>query len=179
MGHLIFPQPVKFILAILYGKIEHLDKALARIRENWGEIDFQGQENLFDITSYYETEMGYPLYRRLISLASLILPDELIQLKIQSNQLEESLSLNSNRTVNLDVGYLDDNKIVLASVKPAGQKIYLGGGIYADLLARFKSGFYQPFEWTFPDFKDERYKQELLTIRSVYLQQLRPLRINH
>jgi hypothetical protein len=65
---------------------------------------------------------------------------------------------------------------VLASVKAAGQKIYLAAGIYADLVARYAQGRYQPFAWTFPDFKDGRYDAELETLRSRYLEQIKEWR---
>ncbi|HMO34611.1 MAG TPA: DUF4416 family protein, partial [Gemmatales bacterium] len=77
------------------------------------------------------------------------------------------------RNANLDVGYLDHNKIVLASMKGLGQKIYLGHGVYADMVARYKHGRYQPFEWSFPDFKDGRYDLDWLAIRQKYLEQLK------
>jgi hypothetical protein len=56
-------------------------------------------------------------------------------------------------------------------VKAAGQKIYLTTGIYADLIARYAQGRYQPFAWTFPDFKDGRYDAELAELRAAYLRQ--------
>jgi hypothetical protein len=81
--------------------------------------------------------------------------------------------LNGKRVVNLDAGYLDHNKVILASAKEAGQKVYLDKGIYADLAGRYKNGKYQPFEWSFPDFKDGRYDQELCEIRAIYLRQFK------
>lgn len=71
--------------------------------------------------------------------------------------------------------HADGNKIVLASFKYAGQKIHLGDGVYAGMVARYKHGCYQPFEWTFPDFCDGRYDDELAVVRRTYLQQLREL----
>ena len=101
------------------------------------------------------------------------LPTFLVEMKIRCNQMEQQLSIDGKRTVNLDAGYLDHNKVVLASAKEAGQKIYLDRGIYADLAGRYKSGKYQPFEWSFPDFRDGRYDQELLAIRKKCMVQVR------
>ena len=94
-------------------------------------------------------------------------------MKLLCNGIETELSRDGKRTVNLDAGYLDHNKVLLASAKEAGQKIYLDKGIYADLAGRYKGGHYQPFEWSFPDFRDGRYDGELLKMRSVYLKQLK------
>ena len=120
--------------------------------------------------------MGAPLYRRLISFEQLRPPTELVDMKLRCNDIEDVLAHNGRRIVNLDAGYLDHNKVVLASAKGAGQKIYLNKGIYADFVGRYKGGRYQPFDWTFPDFRDGRYDQELLTIRQIYLQQMREWR---
>ena len=81
--------------------------------------------------------------------------------------------------VNLDAGYLDHNKIVLASFKGAGQKIYLGNGVWADFIARYSKGRYHPFDWTFPDFKDGRYDLELSQIRAIYRKQISNRANNH
>ena len=78
--------------------------------------------------------------------------------------------------MNLDVGYFDIHKIVLASCKYDAQKVHLGKGIYADIVARYSQGEYHPYEWTFPDFRERRYDRDLLEIRRLYKSQLRALR---
>jgi hypothetical protein len=108
-----------------------------------------------------------------LSFEQLVAPESIREAKLACNELEDRLSGGRGRRVNLDIGYLDHNKIVLASAKYAGQKIHLGDGIYADLVGRYRDGRYQPFEWTFPDFRDGRYDTELAEIRRIYLEQLR------
>ncbi len=165
--------PVKLIVAVLWARPDALKNALGELSSRWGEIDFAGEDHPFEMTDYYEEEMGRDLKRRLVSFLELVPPDSLCRAKHICNGIEDRLAGEKGRLVNLDVGYLDHNKIVLASFKGAGQKIYLGEGVWADLVARYRGGKFRPFEWTFPDFRDDRYGQELLRIRWTYLRQLR------
>lgn len=163
------PDPVKYFVTVLWADAVAHSNARAQLIERFGPIDFEGPDRPFDLTHYYEAEMGANLCRRLISFSELRSPEDLAGAKRACIALEGPHA----RRVNLDVGYLDHNKIVLASVKAAGQKIYLADGIYADLVARFAQGRYQPFAWTFPDFKDGRYDVELAELRSRYLEQMK------
>jgi hypothetical protein len=164
------PKPVKYFVAILWKDESGLSAACALMKQSWGVIDYQGPDRPFDCTDYYDEEMGQGLQRRIVSFADLRSPEELASGKLRCNDIEENLRpAPAGRNVNLDIGYLDHNKIVLASVKGLGQKIYLSQGIYADLVARYGHGRYQPFEWTFPDFKAGRYDEELKSIRERYL----------
>ena len=61
------------------------------------------------------------------------------------------------RDRNLDPGYLDLHKVVLLSGKEGPQKIYLGGGIWADLNLIRKAGRFKALPWTFPDLRESRY----------------------
>jgi hypothetical protein len=169
------PEPVKMFIAILWADADALSRGQKRLTEIWGEMDFQGPDRPFDMTDYYASEMGTSLFRRMVSFQRLVSPETLVETKLQCNQLEEELRGPAGRRVNLDSGYLDHNKIVLASAKGLGQKIYIAQGIWADLVGRYRAGRYQAFEWTFPDFKDGRYDEELAEIRRTYLQQLRAL----
>lgn len=166
-------DPVKLLVGVLWSSPDVLPPTMAEVIAKWGQIDFEGPDRPFDMTHYYDAEMGAGLQRRLISFETLIPPEHLRQAKLDCNEIERRLAGAAGRRVNLDIGYLDRSKVVLASVKYAGQKIHLGDGVYADLIARYHAGRYQPFEWTFPDFRDGRYDQELSTIRRTYLLQLR------
>lgn len=168
------PEPVKLFVAALWADAEALASACSALIERWGGLDHEGPDHAFDVTGYYESEMGSKLYRRLLGFHEPVSPELLVEAKLATNEIETALSTAVEaRRVNLDVGYLDHNKVVLASVKAAGQKVYLARGVYADLILRYAAGSWQSFEWTFPDFRDGRYEQELLKMRRDYLRQLR------
>jgi hypothetical protein len=169
------PEPVKLFVAILWAERSALGESLRLLTDLYGPTDFTGPDRAFDATRYYEREMGSGLSRRLVSFRQPVSPEVLVQAKLDCNSIEDRLAGAAGRRVNLDVGYLDHNKVVLGSNKAAGQKIYLGRGVYADLVGRYREGRYQPFEWTFPDFQDGRYDPELAAVRRTYLEQLRSL----
>ena len=170
------PDPVKILVAVLWANEDALRFALDALGRLCGEIDFEGSDWTFDVTGYYDDEMGEGLQRRIVAFECLQDPQILPALKLRANEIEASLSDQRGRRVNLDVGYLDHHKVVLASLKEAGQKVYLSDGVYADLMFRSRRGRYEPFEWTFPDFRDGRYEKHLLEIRRVYMRQLRSSR---
>lgn len=165
------PEPVKRVVAVLHGDAAFLEDVLQSLQSRWGPIDYQGPDHPFTQTNYYEAEMGKSLCRRWLGFADLMPTEELVAAKLAACDLEEQFSQEGRRQVNLDVGYLDHAKLVLASLKSAGQKLHLGQGVYADLVARFGHGKYQPFEWTFPDLKAGLYDAELAALRSRYLLQ--------
>ena len=173
MTSMLEPEPVKVFVAVLWRDDAALAAAMQQLVVQFGTIDHVGPDRPFDMTDYYEAEMGTSLQRRLVGFVALRSPQNLADAKHACIAIESALTGASGRSVNLDIGYLDHNKIVLASVKAAGQKIYLSGGIYADLVARYAQGRYQPFAWTFPDFKDGRFDEELGVLRISYLAEMK------
>ena len=164
-------EPVKLLVALLWADPRSRDAALELLQARWGTIDFSGADHPFDVTNYYEREMGPSLQRRLVSFSRRIPPESLPAVKLAGNRIEEQLARRGRRRVNLDAGYLDHSKVVLASMKFAGQKIHLGQGVYADLMSRYRKGRYRPLEWAFPDFRDGRYDRDLAQIRDLYMVQ--------
>ncbi len=170
------PQAVKMIAAILFSDSDLLDQAVSESEQLFDPVDYRSDQFLFDVTDYYEEEMGSPIYRQFVSYTSLGNPGNLADWKIATNQLEDRLAMDGSRRVNIDIGYLDYHKFVLASAKYNGQKIYLGKGIYADPTLYYRKGSFHPYDWSFPDFKaNDRYYDALLAIRQLYKAQLQEM----
>ena len=165
-------EPVKLFAAVLYREEQPLAQARAALAGKFGEEDFAGAPVEFAHTDFYEKEMGSPLLRIFISYRRLVMPDELVSAKLESARIEQELAASEGqRRVNIDPGILDYQKVVLASFKFQGQKIYLSSGVWADLTLYYRKGGWSVFEWTFPDFKAGLYDNTLLEIRRIYKQQ--------
>lgn len=164
--------PVKLFIVTLHRNSEVFDQALNRLKALWGESDFISESFPFDETRYYEQEMGPGLERRFLSFEPLVQPDQIVDVKLQTNRLEKEFADGSSRTINLDPGYLDHYKVVLPSAKFGGQKIYMRDGIYADMTLVMYKGKWESFAWGFPDFKSGRYDRVLSKIRDLYKAQL-------
>ena len=170
------PTPVKLVCAVLYSNAETLDEARLLLEELAGPIEWKSHAFPFDITDYYAAEMGSPIFRLFYSFRTLINPKELARLKIECNRFEDSLAINGGRKVNLDPGYLDYDKFVLASAKYAGHKIYLDMGIYADTTLIYSKGTYNPSAFCFPDFRTGVYNEVFMHIRAIYKGQVRKIK---
>jgi hypothetical protein len=168
------PPRIKLFVAILARPQVERSHTLQLLTEVFGSIDYVGPERQFDVTSYYEEEMGKGLVRSFVSFTGPHHAEVLPDAKRACIELERGCAIEEGgeqrRTVNLDVGYLDHHKIVLASTKEVGHKIYLHDGIYADLVARYSQKTFQPLPRCFPDIADGRYNEELLAIRSIFIE---------
>jgi hypothetical protein len=160
--------PVKWIAAILFRKPALLEAALTELTQVLSAIDYRSPPLAFDFTDYYQSEMGASLQRILVSFSEPGPPDQLIRVKQFATTIEQQFSSRGKRAINIDPGYLDLFKVVLASYKARGNKIYLGEGVWADPTLYFHKGGFQVFPWSFPDFKTGCYDQSLLKIRELH-----------
>ena len=162
-------EPVKLFAALLYRESGPLEQAREALREAYGEEDFISEPSPFDHTDFYKPEMGAPLFRLFVSYRRLVPPSALIAAKLEAERIENTLCReDGGRQVNIDPGILDYQKVVLASYKYQGQKIYLGQRVWADLTLYYRKGGWSKFEWTFPDFKTGMYDKILLEVRRLY-----------
>jgi hypothetical protein len=178
MAHIRPTLPVKLFVAILTSVQEMVPQAEERLAALYGPVDSRSGPYPFDSTRYYDAEMGSPLRRYFLSFADLIDPAEIGGIKIRTNELESFLASRCpalRRPVNLDPGYLEQSKIVLASTKNYFHRILLSEGIYAEVTLHFEQGRWRPFPWTFPDYKVERYHGYFSSLRDIYRSQLRDM----
>ena len=94
-------------------------------------MDLRSLQFLFDKTHYYDEEMGSPIYRHFLSFEKLIEPSEIAGAKIRTNDLESAFAVEYSsvqRPINLDPGYLEQSKIVLASTKNFFHRILISEG---------------------------------------------------
>ena len=168
------PKPVKLICGMIAARRELFDEAAARLTEAFGPLDLVSEIMSFDLTDYYEREMGSPLYRRFVSFSRPADPGDIVEAKLKTNEIEALLARRGApcdvaqppRPVNLDPGYVAPSKLVLASMKDFSHRIYLARGVYAEITLMYRKGRWQPLAWTFPDYASGRYDAFLTEARS-------------
>lgn len=157
MGTIKKERPVKLIVGFIFGQESPLNKAKTYLERRFGRIDFESQAIPFTHTDYYENEFGKNLKRRFVSFKKLISPTDLAKIKIITNRIEKRLSRGTHRLINIDPGYLDLAKLILASTKDYKHRLYLGEGIWAEVTLFYQNKTFKPWEWTYPDYKTAEY----------------------
>lgn len=168
---------VKLVIGFIYRDEVYVEKAKDILRRHFGKIDFESEALPFAHTDYYREELGEDLKKRFISFERLIPPARLPRVKLITNAVEKRLSIDSfvegSRSVNIDPGYLDLAKLVLASTKNYSHRLYLGQGVYAEVTLFYKDNTFTPWEWTYPDFKSAEYVSICNRIREIYVNQIK------
>jgi len=162
------PMPAKLVIGLFMKDRALFEPLAVDLAAGFGSVDIVSSWMPFDYTSYYEPEMGTPLFRRLLTFKNLIRQDQLPEIKLTTNRLEQSLAQNGLRKVNIDPGYLLYERFVLATGKNFSHRIYIGSRIYADLTLIYQRGRFQKLDWTFPDYADEPMLQFLTRVRRKY-----------
>jgi hypothetical protein len=163
---------VQLVAAVLVTDLALLPGVERDLERLFSPIEARSEPLDFDCTGYYQPEMGSGLRRVLYAFRDLVSPETIVDIKLATNQVEEYYADSGRRRVNIDPGYLDFHKLVLASAKFLGQKIYVGRGIYADPTLYYDKGW-KPYPWGFPDFRDGRYNAFLAEVRAAYKAKLR------
>lgn len=167
------PAPVALLVAALYAPVWTDARVAELIFENFGQPLLPERAFDFTFSKYYEEEMGRNLRKAFYLLDRLIDPSELPEWKLHAMALEERYASGRKRTINLDPGYLDAPKLVLATAKNFAHRIYLGRGVYADVQLYVKNGKFQTNPWTYPDYQVSAHLQFFEQGRKLYMEKIR------
>ena len=168
MGKIRKYNSVKLILGFIYRDEAVFIQARNKLKIKFGKIDFQSCVLDFNYTNYYELEMGDGLKRRFVSFSKLISMSDLYRIKLYANRLESKFLDASRRKINIDPGYIDRAKLVLASTKDYAHRIYLRKGIFAEVTLSYKGNSFSPNEWSYPDYRSKEYIDIFNQIRKLY-----------
>jgi hypothetical protein len=168
MGDVAAVEPVTPIVGVIFRDAAVVDACLPALEKLLGLRGLVSQDFPFDRTSHYEAEMGTGLKRRFYSFDALHDPARLADWKLQTNRVEAQAAerFESRRPINLDPGYINGAKLVLASVKGLAHRVYIGSGIYAEVTLSYRRGQWIKRDYTFPDFVSGCYDDFLRKVRA-------------
>jgi hypothetical protein len=177
MWELHNPRPVKLIIGILAANEVALAAAVKSISGKFGTIDLTSEVWPFTQTDYYRDEMGPNILRQFVSIDKLIDPGKLARIKHITNKLEQnlaaSLEITLPRPVNLDPGFIEPSKLVLATTKNYSHRIYIGHKMFAEVTLIYEKGIWRDFDWTYPDYRQPGYHDFFTKVRARLLEQLK------
>lgn len=167
MGRVRATEPALLFIGILYSDTKIFDRSKEILERNFGDISLVSPSIPWNYSSYYKDELGSPLFRQFIFFKNLFDPGFLADIKLKTNEIEDALSSEGKRRINLDPGYLTLSKIVLASTKNYAHRIYIGKGIYAEVTLIYKGGIYKPHLYTYRDYQDKTYIDIFINARAI------------
>jgi hypothetical protein len=176
MGIIKDPAPVKYFCGIITAFPAVVEPVRIALEKILGEVDAIAGPFRWDYTSYYSKEMGEALQKYFLSFKELRSPAELSVIKIGTNSIEDETAVvfqQVARPVNLDPGYISSAAMILASTKPFSHRIYIGGGVYAQVDYQFKEkGRIEFNPWVYPDYKTTEYLDFFGSIRKELIKEL-------
>jgi hypothetical protein len=153
-----------------------LEWASGQLESAYGPVALVSPRFAFTQTAYYEASMGAGLLKQFLVLRDLVAPDCLPAVKRHTNGLEQCLAAQGSypeaRPLNLDPGLLTLGKFLLATTKDQSHRIYLRDGIFAEVTLRFHAGAFEPWPWTYADYRQPLLLDFLCEAREFYRRRL-------
>ncbi len=149
MGASAAVQP---IVGVLAASPALLAEAEAAVAATVAPIAMASTPQPWTVSDYYAPEMGDALWRQYLACDALMAPDHLAELKRLTGRLEMRWRAGGGRAVNLDPGYLDLLRVVLASTKDAAHRVAIAAGMWAEATLHFEQGRFAPWPYTYSDY---------------------------
>ena len=171
MGAVYDFEEEKLIIGVIYHDEAVLSRALEILTSEFGEIDGCSEEFSFsrEFSTYYDDEIGGEGLRRIYSFKQTVDPARQAAIKIRTNEIEAELSVDGKRLINLDPGFINHGRLLLATTKKAGFRIPLSDGIYTEMTLFYARGQWHKLPWTYRDYQSERVQRFITKVRDNYL----------
>jgi hypothetical protein len=170
------PDPALLVVAAFSRHADALAWARTQLEAAFGPLALASEPYEFHQTRYYEPAMGPGLRKQFLAFARLVDLAELAPIKHRTNDLERHLAAAGTfaeaRPLNLDPGVLTLGKFMLATTKDQAHRLYLRDGIYAEVTLRFQAGAFEPWPWTYADYRETHVRDFLRQARETYRQHL-------
>lgn len=177
MGSPASPPPVRRIAGLLASSPTLLEEARRALGGAIASVTSASEPERWAVSHYYDAEIGPDIWRQYLVFDGGMPPEELAPLKVATNALERQWCSPGRRPVNIDPGYVDLNKLVLASTKDAGHRVYLGLGIYAEVALRYVDGAFVPLAHTYADYAMPATREFFTRARAEYRAELAARRV--
>lgn len=171
MGRIQEPAHALLIMSAFSRYGEALDWARREAEALWGPVGLESPRFDFVETDYYEPTMGPGLKKVFFAFERLVDSAQLPEIKHQTNAWEAHYAEqfrdrhSEPRPLNLDPGYLNQAKLILASTKDHSHRVYIARGIYGEVTLHYQDRRWQQRDWTFPDYRRDDYHQFFTTCR--------------
>lgn len=174
MGNIRPADNVKLIVGLISNDVKLIENTVNRLeKELNSDIDFESDVTDFIHTEYYNEEMGTGLKRKFVTFKRTIPLENIEKTKLISNKIEKDCSSDNRRRINIDPGYLDLSKLVLFSTKDYTHRIHIGSNIFAEVTLYYKDDSFNPWPWTYPDYRTKEYISMFNSIRAKYKDSLK------
>ncbi len=174
MGRSATPAPAALVVGVIRRPTDALGPALRALEPVLGPLEQPGPRWPFAWSDYYAGEMGTGLERCFLRALQPVPREVLADVKRWTNRVEQRLAgPDGRRRINLDPGLLSLESLILASTKAQPQRVYLGGGIWAEVSLVFRGGRFEPLPWTYPDYRCEPVRRLLAELRQQHKRNLR------
>ena len=171
MGQIFEFEKEKLIVGVIYNDPDIYKRAIEMLTDAFGEIDGESERFSFsrEFSDYYDSELGGEGMRVILSFKNLVAPERQAEIKSMTNEMEKQLSTKSGRLINLDPGFINHGRLMLATTKKAGFRIPLSDGIYTELTLFWAKGSWHKLPWTYRDYQSERVQKFITEVRRSYL----------
>jgi hypothetical protein len=171
MGQARRPPLVLLIVAVFSRHPSARAWAEEELEHLYGPVCLASLPFDFTQTRYYEATMGSGLRKQFLTFG-LMPADCLATVKRQTDELEARLTTTGSypeeRPLNLDPGILTLGKFLLATTKDQAHRIYLRDGIFAEVTLRYQGKSYEPWPWTYADYRQAAVLSFFNTARVYY-----------